>query len=445
MRRSLVFLSLILAASVVGAHAETRPWTLDECFRHAVARSERVRRVEQDLVQARQLKRGARARTLPQVTLEDDYYHQNTVTLEDPSGSAGNAFAFTSSRNQALISLHQPIFSGFRDLSFLRYADRNIAGRESAVEVSTRDLYAAVARAFYGVLLAGAQLEALDNVVKVERERQREIAARHEVGLARRTEVLLVEAQLAEDEARLTRAANDLALAREALSYQLGVPAPARLEDAIPVPAGAPAPPDPAEAASLRPDYAVLEHAVEAARFQIKVARASYFPSVALDADFILDRHNYSLFNDKTHWTANVTFSVPLYDGGKISSEVATTRSLLEQALLDREELGRRIGLELASVRLALDSDLAQFRTLGASVASSEESLRLVQEEYREGLATNLEVMAAQNLLLSNRLTYERQRYQVKLDVVFLDLARGHIPESPDSASTQGAPPQANP
>lgn len=437
--------TLVLLLVVLGrdARAEPHPWTLDECYRHARARSERVRRAEQDLVQATFVKRAARAATLPQVALEDDYYRQNTVRLGSPTDSTGNAF--TASRNQALVTLHQPLFSGFRDRHFLRYAASNIAAREASVEASARDLYAAVARAFYGVLVAQAQLEALDSVVKVERERRREIEARHEVGLARRTEVLLVESQLAEDEARLTRARNDLALAREQLGYELGVPAPAQLDDTVAMPGELAPPADPGEAAGLRADYAALEHAVEAARYQVKVARGSYLPEVALDADLFLDRHNYSLFNQKTRWAASLVFTLPVFDGGKIAADVGTASSLLEQATLDRDELARRIGLELASLRLALDSDLAQWRTLSSSVESSEESLRLVQEEYREGLATNLEVMAAQNLLLSNRLTYEQQRYQVKLDVVSLGLARGQLPEAPDSAPARDERPQAKP
>src|SRR5262249_2194339 len=89
-------------------------------------------------------------------------------------------------------------------------------------------------------------------------------------------------------------------------------------------------------------------------------------------------------------------------------------------------------------------SDQAQLRTLEISVASADENYNLVREEYRSGLATNLEVFAAQNQLLSARLDLERQKYQVGLDRAALALAQGVLPGGP-SNTPAGVPPGAAP
>jgi outer membrane protein TolC len=64
-------------------------------------------------------------------------------------------------------------------------------------------------------------------------------------------------------------------------------------------------------------------------------------------------------------------------------------------------------------------------------VQSADENYRLIQEEYRAGLATNLEVLAAQNQFLSARLDNDRQHYLVKLDQVGLEVAQGLLPAAP--------------
>jgi len=135
-------------------------------------------------------------------------------------------------------------------------------------------------------------------------------------------------------------------------------------------------------------------------------------------------------FSQATDWTAQINFSFPLFDGGRIRANVATARSKLQQAILDRDELARQIGVEIQNAWLTLESDRAQLETLEKSVASADENDRLVREEYRSGLATNLEVITGHNQLLSARLDLERQKYQVKLDWIALKLAQGLLPGS---------------
>jgi outer membrane protein TolC len=103
------------------------------------------------------------------------------------------------------------------------------------------------------------------------------------------------------------------------------------------------------------------------------------------------------------------------------------------------------VDLEVQAAYLTLQSDKAQLRTLEVSVASADENYNLVREEYRSGLATNLEVYAAQNQLLSARLDLERQKYQVGLDRAALALSQGLLPGEPAGAPPAVTPPEAPP
>ena len=402
--------------------------TLAECFRIAVEKNERIGRAQEEFTQALLLKRTALSNVLPRVTLEDTYYRQNAVDLP-VTGGTGSAFSFASDRNELLVKLKQPIFSGFRDQNFLAYSRSNIEAFQHGLEESKRLLYGSVAEAFYSALQRQGEVRTLEDSVAVERERLREVQARQEVGLARRTELLLVQSQLSDDEAKLTRARNDLQLAREQLVFLMGVPLERPLQDDVTLPeALGDAPPPVEEALAQRSDMRQRAETVRAARRQVAVARGEHFPTLELEANRYVDRRNYSTFQQETDWSAELSFTFPIFDGGRVRANVLTAYSKLQQAVLLHDELARQIGLELQNAWLTLQSDLARLKTLEASVASSDENYRLLQEEYRGGLANNLEVITAQNLLLSTSLDRERQKYQVGLDWIALQLAQGRLP-----------------
>ncbi len=410
--------------------------TLTDSFRAAAQLNERVALAKEDLTQAQLLKTNAISRVLPQLTLADDYYRQNPVTVTN----AGSAVTVSEARNELRVDLFQPIFHGLRDQSYIRYAKSNIQANRFQLDEARRLIYADVAEAFYSALEHEGQIRAFEEAVAAERERYREIEAWYEAGLARKTEVLLVKSTLEQDEANLVRIRNLLSGARQLLTFWITVPVDLPLKDDLLLPEN-PVPPQGGageedvlkamqmEARASRSDLRQLVQEVESEQYQVAFARGEYLPTLDLDAAAYLDRYNYSTFAEQTDWSALLMFSFPIYDGGRIRSNVLTAKSRLRQAELARDELVRQVELQVKNAFLTLQSDLATLATLESSVQAAEENTRLLLEEYRQGLASNLEVVTGQNQLLSARLNLEHQRIQVRIDWVALKLTQGLVPE----------------
>ena len=411
---------------------------LSDSFAAAAASNERVARAQEDLNQARAFRKNAISQVLPQLTLVDNYYRQNPVTVS--SGGAGGVVTVSDTRNELRVDLSQPIFHGLRDRYFLLSSEKSIEASRYGVEEARRLLYSDVAEAFYTVLEHQGQVEALERILKMERERAEEIEAWHEAGLARKTEVLLVKSQLEQDEANLVRIGNLVSSAKHQLSFWITAPVELPLEDDLllpdtPVPTGG----SEGEAEALasmqrearlsRSDLKQREKEVEAARYQIGFARGEFLPALDLDASAYLDRQNYSTFAQETDWSATLMFSMPLFEGGRIRANIATAKSKLRQAELTRDELARLVDLQVKNAFLTLQSDLATLATFQASVDAADENSRLILEEYRQGLATNLEVVTGQNQLLTALLNREHQKNQVRIDWIVLKLTQGLVPE----------------
>jgi outer membrane protein TolC len=410
--------------------------TLTDSFRAAAQLNERVALAQESLTQAELLKKNAISRVLPQLTLVDGYYRQNPVTVSN----AGSVVTVSDARNELRVDLTQPIFHGLRDQSYIRYAKSNIQANRYQLDESRRLIYSDVAEAFYTALEHEGQIRAFEEAVAAERERYKEIEAWYEAGLARKTEVLLVKSTLDQDEANLARIRNLLSGSRQLLTFWITVPVDLPLQDDLVLPEN-PVPPVGGEgeaevlkamqmeARASRSDLRQQVQEVQSRQYQVSFARGEYLPTLDLDASAYLDRTNYSTYAQQTDWSALLLFTFPLYDGGRIRSNVMTAQSLLRQAELARDELARQVELEVKNAFLTLQSDLATLATLEASVQAADENCRLLLEEYRQGLASNLEVVTGQNQLLSARINLEHQKNQVRIDWVSLKLTQGLVPE----------------
>jgi outer membrane protein len=110
---------------------------------------------------------------------------------------------------------------------------------------------------------------------------------------------------------------------------------------------------------------------------------------------------------DKTY-AGYLVMSVPIFDGLKTKSRIAGSRARIKQAGIAVAGLRDGIELELRSSILELGAAREQLKSQEKGVEMAAEGLRIANERYVQGLATNLEVMDAQ-LALTRARNYRLQ------------------------------------
>jgi NodT family efflux transporter outer membrane factor (OMF) lipoprotein len=154
-----------------------------------------------------------------------------------------------------------------------------------------------------------------------------------------------------------------------------------------------------------RPDIASLERKVAAANSQIGVNRAAYFPTLTLSASGGFETSQFTQwFNwPSRFWSLGPTLSQTLFDGG-------LRRGLNEQsqALYDAAVANYRQGV-ITSFQ-AVEDQLAALRILSQEITeqqtainSSQHYLDLANIRFKTGVDSYLNVITAENSLLSNR------------------------------------------
>ncbi|HET6201624.1 MAG TPA: TolC family protein [Planctomycetota bacterium] len=402
--------------------------TLADCFALAEASNEGLLSGDEERLQALLERDAALANFLPQVGLRGTHFRQNEATIQTTTASGSTFFTATTHRSEAAVTVLQPLFDGFRDWHAMRAAERTAEAREAAREDLRRLLLASVARAFYGALQGEAEVATLEESRRREEARLLEVRARFEQGLSRRTEVLLNESNLASTDASLRRARTELKVRRSVLGALLGVPLSAPLAEAPPPPGALPSREEAiAEALGARADLRAAYGEVAAAQARLASARGEALPSLSASANRYVHRDNFSEFGERTNWDALLTLEVPLFSGGAYLARVRRGNSEVREAELALSAARRRVveEVESAGARAAAGGEL--LATYETNVRAARENLRLLEEEYRAGIATNLEVLVAETGLDAALLNLERQRLQNGLDRVELEVALGRV------------------
>jgi len=271
---------------------------------------------------------------------------------------------------------------------------------------------------------------------------------RQEHGVASRADVVAAQAQLATARAALT----DLGIARaqyeHAIAVLTGQPpaglslAPGKMRGTPPpIPAGLPS-----QLLERRPDIAASERLVMAANAQIGLARAAYFPAVALSAAAGLE--SSSILNwlswPSRFWSAGPTIAQSVFDFGRRHAQSAEAGAAYDNTVAAYRQTVLTAFQEVEDNLAALRQLEIEAAQQDSAVRAAQESLRLEMDQYRSGTVSYLDVITAQTIALSDQRAAVQTLGRRFTSAVQLILALGggwnssSLPAPSDMYSTRG-------
>ena len=373
----------------VSAAAVPASLLLDEALVEAASNATSPAIAKARLDRVRSLQTQARALLMPTVTLDGSYgslwsnrkpYAGSST--EVLAGDAGIAVRlFDGSAFPAIKSAKSQYFSQERASRDLR--------RSSAFSVA--ESYLTVITAERLKIVAVRRLEVANQLLD-------EARARLKAGLAIASDVMRAEVEVADSNLTLSQAEQSIVVSRLALQESMGGREPGALVEPL---VTAPEDLKPADllvvARRQRDDLAAARLAVEANGYDAEVIRRGNWPVIGARAG-VADQDSSAgnaLYGD-THWTAGVTASWSLYDGGLRAGRVEETEAFGRE----RREIVRVI--ELTAER-EIRTLLVQINTAVASVAQAEAKSRSAAADaadafarYRAGTGTATELADAQ-------------------------------------------------
>jgi outer membrane protein TolC len=351
----------------------------------------------------------------PTLSLAPTYYVQERGGGGTSGGGGGSSSWKVPVNGQA------NVFRGFSDVNSYRAASKNIEQQRALLLDAQANLLLNVAQVYYNVLQAQQSVVVLENSVKVQEAHVRDARIRKEVGTGNELALRQSEAQAASTRATLIAARNDVVTGRATLAFLVNAPVQdSPLADELPLPAVLP-PLTELEQTALasRQDLLASVAASQAARYQVTAAFGQYFPSVSLNVNYILD--NYGVAGD-SNWNALFSANLPIFSAGVIEANVRQAWSVFRQSKLTEAQLRRQIAEQIQIANQNLLTSRQRLLELGAQVQAAAEAVRLAAASFNAGTATNLDVLTAQDQLLSAQLQEAFARYSQK--VLYLNLLR---------------------
>ncbi|MBP8255785.1 MAG: efflux transporter outer membrane subunit [Opitutaceae bacterium] len=268
-------------------------------------------------------------------------------------------------------------------------------------------LQADVVRSYFSLRSMEAEHLLLVRTLESRRQSLQIVKRRFDLGASGDLEVSLADAELATAEDDLLENEQERTALRLSLAVLCGEqPEQFHIEvDASPLPEAPMIPLAlPSELIERRPDVAAAERRLAAANARVGVARAAFFPSIALTgaAGYASDELNSLLRWDSRIWSFGPLLNLPVFQGGRLNADLVRAQAAYAESLADYRQ---SVLVAFRDVETGL-SDLRRLSdrraVLERAVTSSRRAADLVGVRYRTGQVGYLDVTEAERTAITN-------------------------------------------
>ena len=253
------------------------------------------------------------------------------------------------------------------------------------------------------------QIEIANNNLAAQRRSAELTRQRNAIGFVSRLDVVNAEALVASTASQIPMLESAERQTIYALSVLLGMEPGALLEEMsrhAPIPAAPPVVPIglPSDLLRRRPDIRRADAQLHAATARIGVATADLFPKFSLTGSIGLQGNKpASLFNwANRFWSVGPSVSWPLFDAGRIRSNIEVQNVLQEQALLSYRSTVLLAWQDVENALIAHAKEQEHRTALAAAVAANRQAVDLATQLYRQGQTDFLNVLSAQRSLYAS-------------------------------------------
>jgi len=293
---------------------------------------------------------------------------------------------------------------------------RQVESSQAGAQASAGDLQNAklsaqteLAQDYFQLRALDAQKRLLDDTVADFQKSLDLTRNQYAAGIVSRADVLQAETQLKTTQAQAIDVGVQRAQFEHAIALLIGK-TPAEVSVSVlplstqppPIPLGLPS-----ELLERRPDIAAAERRVAQANALIGVAEAAYFPTVSLGASGGFESTSFAqwISAPSRFWSVGPTITETVFDGGLRRAQTDQARAVYDNSVaLYRETVltgFQQVEDNIAALRILENEAQVQ----DEAVKSAQQTVAVINNQYRAGIVNYLSVIVLQNAALNNERT----------------------------------------
>jgi len=288
-----------------------------------------------------------------------------------------------------------------------------------------------VVNAYYGVLTAKAFVETAQLAVRDAQRHLKDAETAYRAGVGIKSDVLRAKVYLEQMEENLVKAKAQYQIALRALNTAMGLypnteitvegdliykPYDFNLQELI------------EEAYKHRPELKELQVRYAQTKDLEKLAKAEFMPQLGAFGEIFAASSKAPWDKENSSWVVGVQASINLFSGGEKFYKLR--KSKLEQLKVRefQEQAKKGIAFEVSRAYFNFVSAKKRVELAKVAIASAQESLRIVEKRYKNGLATITELLDTQTALNQARSNFVAALSNYQTAVAKVYYAAGLLP-----------------
>jgi multidrug efflux system outer membrane protein len=403
---------------------------LNELEIQALAANQELKVAVARLAEARAQMDVTRAALFPNASVSGSYTRQR-ISPNTPSEITGQAYGTSSTFDDFFV----PLTVGY-EVDFWGRVRRSVESARAQAQASADDLetiklmiQTEVAMDYFTLRALDSERSVLDSSVEVFTKSLELTHNLRSGGAVSDLDVAQAETVLKTTQAQLPAVMLQRTQFEHALALLVGQPASTfhiseQELSAVPpsIPSGLPS-----ELLERRPDISAAERRMAAANADIGVAKAAFFPTVELNGLAGFESIDAgTLFNwSSRFWALGPSVTLPLFEGGRLRAGLRLSQATYEEMVANYRQSVLTAFSEVED-NLAAQVLLAdQYDAESEALIAARKQLEIVNDQYRDGLITYLEVATAESTELNVEFAATALRGQQLVAAVTLVKALG--------------------
>ncbi len=397
---------------------------LRDCVEYALSHQPSIRQSRLDEEITDHAISGKMADWYPQLSFNAYIQHNPQLPISIVQGNIAKVGMANASSGQ--FSLTQTIFNRNVLLASSTAADERNQARQTTVR-NEIDVVIAVSKAYYAALVTQQQIGILDeDIVRLELS-LKDAFAQYQGGIVDKTDYKRATISLNNIRAERLQAQELLKARFASLKEQMGYPSHADLvleSDSTQMEREAFIDTTQTVSVESRVEYQLLMTQKRLQEANLDYARWSFLPSLTAFGNYNLNYQSGELSQlfQRNYPNSNVglQLSFPIFQGGKRIQEIKQAQLELERVKYDAIALRNSVNTQYTQALANYRSSLNNYHVLQENLELAREVYHTIQQQYKAGVKTYLEVIAAETDLRSAQDNHIDALYQVltsKLDV----------------------------
>ena len=417
-------------------------WTLRECIDYALEHNITIRRNRISVESTQEDVKTAKADFLP--SLNGNVSQRIVNRPNSASGTIISGDNITTSQSKTSyngsygIDANWTVYNGSKRVNTVKQQELNNRIAALTVDQSENSIEENITQLYVQILYSAEAVKVNESTLEVSRkqfERAREL---FNAGSIASSDLAQLEAQVSNDNYQLVTAQTTLQNYKLQLKqlleldgdFEMNLYLPQTDDSSVLIPL--PSKDDVYQTAlGLRPEIESGKLNIEASNLNIKIARASYIPTLSLSAGIGTTNANGNDFSFseqvKQNWnnSLGLTLSIPIFDKRQTKSAINKAKLQRQTSELDLMDNQKTLYKTIESLWLTANSAQQQYVAASEKLKSSETSYALVSEQFDLGMKNTVELLTEKNNLLSAQQETLQAKYTAILNAGLLRFYQG--------------------